>query len=105
MDYSKQKNQVKQLVKGNHHEKLYSRVWLYILRVLCIAVLTATFAVAGVVFGTFMGMLDGVPEVSLNSLSIDRQTSVVVDQEGNKITELMTAEQRTSIAFEEMPEI
>ena len=86
MDYSKQKNQNKQIAKGNYHEKLYSRIWLYGLRVICVAVLIATFAVAGILLGTFMGMLDGVPEVSLNSLTIDRQTSTIVDQNGTKIT-------------------
>lgn len=104
MDYSKQKNQNKQIAKGNYHEKLYSRVWLYGLRIICVAVLIATFAVAGVLLGTFMGMLDGVPEVSLNSLTIDRQTSTIVDQAGTKITDIQTAEQRTSIPISEMPQ-
>lgn len=104
MDYSKQKNQNKQIAKGNYHEKLYSRIWLYVLRVICVVVLIAVFAVAGIGLGTFMGMLDGVPEVSLNSLSIDRQTSTIVDQTGAKITDIQSAEQRTSIPIEQMPE-
>lgn len=103
MDYSKQKNQNKRIAKGNYNEKLYFRVWLYVLRVVCVAVLIAVFAVAGIGLGTFLGMLDGVPEVSLNSLSIDRQTSTIVDQNGTKITDIQTAEQRTSIPIEEMP--
>ena len=104
MDFSKQKNQNKQLTKGNYNEKLYSRLWLYVLRILCVAILLATFAVAGIGLGTFLGMLDGVPEVSLNSLAIDQQTTTVVDQNGTLVTELKTAEQRTAIPYEEMPE-
>lgn len=103
MDYSKQKNQNRRLLKGNHNEKLYSRVWLYVLRVICVAVLVVTFAVAGVVLGTFLGMLDGVPEVSLQSLTISRETTSIVDAEGNHITDIQTAEQRTSIPIEQMP--
>ena len=104
MDYSKQKNQNKRLTRWNHQEKLYSRVWLYVLRVACVSVLIGIFALAGVALGTFLGMLDGVPEVSLDSLAITRQTSKIVDQEGNLITEIKSAEQRKSIPIEEMPQ-
>ena len=104
MDYSKRKNQTKRLLRWNHQEKLYARVWLYALRVICVAALFGIFALAGIALGTFMGMLDGVPEVSLDSLAITRQTSKIVDQEGNLITEIKSAEQRTSIPFEEMPQ-
>ena len=88
MDYSKRKNRTKQLLRWNHQEKLFARVWLYALRVICVAVLIGVFALAGVALGTFLGMLDGVPEVSLESLAITRQTSKIVDQEGNLITEI-----------------
>ena len=104
MDFSKRKNRNKQLLRWNHQEKLYARVWLYALRVICVAVLVGIFALAGVALGTFMGMLDGVPEVSLDSLAITRQTSKIVDQNGNLITEIKSAEQRTSIPIEEMPQ-
>ncbi len=104
MDYSKRKNQTKRLLRWNHQEKLYARVWLYALRVVCVAALIGIFALAGIALGTFMGMLDGVPEVSLDSLAITRQTSKIVDQEGNLITEIKSAEQRTSIPIEEMPQ-
>ncbi len=104
MDYSKRKNQNKRLLRWNHQEKLYARVWLYALRVICVAALIGIFALAGIALGTFMGMLDGVPEVSLDSLAITRQTSKIVDQEGNLITEIKSAEQRTSIPIEEMPQ-
>ncbi len=104
MDYSKRKNQNKRLLRWNHQEKLFARVWLYALRVICVAVLVGIFALAGVALGTFMGMLDGVPEVSLDSLAITRQTSKIVDQEGNLITEIKSAEQRKSIPIEEMPQ-
>ena len=104
MDYSKRKNQTKRLLRWNHQEKLYARVWLYALRVICVAALIGIFALAGIALGTFMGMLDGVPEVSLDSLAITRQTSKIVDQEGNLITEIKSAEQRTSIPIEEMPQ-
>ena len=67
MDFRKQKNQNKQLTKGNYNEKLYSRLWLYVLRILCVAILLATFAVAGIGLGTFLGMLDGVVAKSLFS--------------------------------------
>lgn len=104
MDYSKRKNQTKRLLRWNHQEKLYARVWLYALRVICVAALIGIFALAGIALGTFMGMLDGVPEVSLDSLAITRQSSKIVDQEGNLITEIKSAEQRTSIPIEEMPQ-
>lgn len=104
MDYSKRKNRTKQLLRWNHQEKLFARVWLYALRVICVAVLIGVFALAGVALGTFLGMLDGVPEVSLESLAITRQTSKIVDQEGNLITEIKSAEQRTSIPISEMPQ-
>ena len=64
MDYSKRKNQTKRLLRWNHQEKLYARVWLYALRVICVAALIGIFALAGIALGTFMGMLDGVPELS-----------------------------------------
>ena len=104
MDFSKRKNRNKQLLRWNHQEKLYARVWLYTLRVICVAALVGIFALAGIALGTFMGMLDGVPEVSLDSLAITRQTSKIVDQDGNLITEIKSAEQRTSIPIEEMPQ-
>lgn len=104
MDFSKRKNRNKQLLRWNHQEKLYARVWLYALRVICVAALVGIFALAGIALGTFMGMLDGVPEVSLDSLAITRQTSKIVDQDGNLITEIKSAEQRTSIPIEEMPQ-
>ena len=104
MDYSKRKNQNKRLTRWNHKEKLYARVSLYALRVVCVAGLIGIFALAGIALGTFMGMLEGVPEVSLESLAITRETSKIVDQEGNLITEIRSAEQRTSIPIEEMPQ-
>lgn len=104
MDFSKRKNQNKRLLRWNHQEKLFARAWLYALRVACVAVLIGVFALAGIALGTFMGMLDGVPEVSLESLAITRQSSKIVDQDGNLVTEIRSAEQRTSIPISEMPQ-
>ena len=104
MDYSKRENTNRRLLSGNYGEKLYSRVWIYGLRILCVCFLAGCFAVAGALLGTFMGMMDGVPEITLDALTFTGETSRIVDQDGNLITEIKTAEQRTQVPIEEMPE-
>lgn len=104
MNFSKRVNTNRRLLRGNYGEKLYSRVWLYTLRIACVGFLAGCFALAGIVLGTFMGLMDGVPEITLDALEITGETSRIVDQDGNLITEIYTAEQRTSVPIDQMPE-
>ncbi|MCF0135669.1 MAG: transglycosylase domain-containing protein [Lachnospiraceae bacterium] len=104
MNYSKRENNNRRLLRGNYGDKLYSKVWLYAIRIACVGFLAGCFALAGVLLGTFMGLMDGVPEITLDALAISGETSRIVDQDGNLITEIYTAEQRTSVAIENMPQ-
>lgn len=104
MNFSKRVNANRQLKGGNYGEKLYSRVWIYALRVICVGFLAGCFAMAGVLLGTFMGLMDGVPDVTLDALTFEGETSRIVDLEGNLITEIRTAQRRTYVSIDEMPE-
>lgn len=97
-------NTNRRLLRGNYGEKLYSRAWLYALRIACVGFLAGCFALAGILLGTFMGLMDGVPEITLNALAINGETSKIVDQDGRLLTEIWTAEQRTSVPIDQMPE-
>lgn len=104
MDFSRQKNTNRQLVKGHYNDKLYSRVILIAARVACIAILGAVFAGIGVALGTFMGLIDGAPEISLSDLAIDRETSTIINEQGRLLAEIRTAENRTTIPIDQMPQ-
>lgn len=104
MNFSKRENTNRRLLNVGINEKIYSKVWIYTLRIACVGFLAACFALAGVALGTFMGLMDGVPDVSLDALAINGETSRIVDQDGNLITEIYTAEQRTSVSIDEMPQ-
>ena len=69
MDFSKRVNTNRRLTRGNYGEKLYSRVWIIVIRVLCVVFVAGCFGAAGTLLGTFMGLLDGAPEVTLESLA------------------------------------
>ena len=103
MDYSKRENTNRRLLSGNYGEKLYSRVWIYALRIMCVCFLAVCFAGAGALLGTFMGMMDGVPEITLDALHFTGETSRIVDKDGNLLAEIRTAEQRTQVPIEQMP--
>ncbi|MBO6158727.1 MAG: transglycosylase domain-containing protein [Firmicutes bacterium] len=105
MDFSKQENINRRLTRGGYNEKIYEKVLLWILRIACIGVLAVICVGVGVGFGTFLGLLDGAPQVDLDSLAIDRQTSAIYYlKTGQKITDIYTAEQRTSVSIEEVPQ-
>ena len=87
MDYSKRENTNRRLLSGNYGEKLYSRVWIYALRIMCVCFLAVCFAGAGALLGTFMGMMDGVPEITLDALHFTGETSRIVDKDGNQVVE------------------
>ena len=61
MDFSKRMNTNRRLTRGNYNEKIYSRVWIYAVRILCVVFLAVCFGAAGTLLGTFMGLLDGAP--------------------------------------------
>ncbi len=104
MDFSKRVNTNRRLTNGNYSEKLYSKVWIIALRIVCVVFLAGCFGAAGTLLGTFMGLLDGAPEVTLESLAFNRETSKIVDLEGNLITEIKSAETRYSIPIDQMPQ-
>ena len=105
MDFSKQNNINKRLTRGGYNDKLYRKVVLWILRIACIGVLAVMCVGVGVGLGAFLGLLDGAPEVELDSLAIDRQTSSIYYLDsGKKVTDIQTAEQRTSVSIDEMPQ-
>ena len=104
MDFNKQNNRDRRLRRGGYNEKIYTRVILWVARIFCIAVLAGCFVVAGLLLGAFNGLLDGAPEVSLDSLAITTQTSSIYDANGNKLCDIQTAEQRKSITFDQMPD-
>ena len=104
MEYSKYSNNKDFFTKGKYGEKLYSRIWLYVLRIACILVLTAAFAVAGLGLGAFFGMLKDVPDINLGSLGIDEYTTTFLDQDGNQVAKLNTATQRTHVSIDDMPQ-
>ena len=51
MDFSKAYNRTRRLGRFHTAEKLYSRAWLYALRIACIGVLVGGFAAAGILHG------------------------------------------------------
>ena len=102
MDFSKSSNQAKRLRKGRYPEKLYSRIWLITLRVLCVLILVVGFSGVGLVLGAFVGIIDDAPEMSLDSLTMDKLSSYVYDQEGNQVAQLKTETNRTHIEASEM---
>ena len=104
INYSKESIRNKLVVRGNYHDKLYRKGVLWFFRVICIGVLAVMCVIIGVGFGAFLGMLDGAPKVDLNSLAINRQTSAIYYLDtGEKVTDIQTAEQRTSVPISEMP--
>ena len=104
MDFSKQNNINKRLVRGGYNDKLYRKVILWIVRIACIGVLAVMCVGIGVGLGAFLGLLDGAPDVELDSLAIDRETSSIYYQTGKKVTDIQTAEQRTQVSIDEMPQ-
>ncbi|MFQ9801671.1 MAG: hypothetical protein ACLR23_25320 [Clostridia bacterium] len=55
MDYSKHSNRKRQWNKGKHPDKIYSRIWLNILRVACVSVLVLRFFPGGHPAGRLYG--------------------------------------------------
>ncbi|MFR5072827.1 MAG: hypothetical protein ACLTDS_12140 [Bianqueaceae bacterium] len=85
MDYSKHSNRKRQWNKGKHPDKIYSRIWLNILRVACVSVLVCGFSLAGILLGGFMGIIDTAPDITMDSLEIDKLSTYIYDQDGNEI--------------------
>ena len=61
MDYSKQSNARKRLEKTVDQERLATKLWLNILRIIAVVILAAIFVVAGALLGAFKGIIDGAP--------------------------------------------
>lgn len=55
MDYSKQANQRKRLQKSLDQQRLVSKIWLNILRIVCIVVLIAVFIAGRRIAGRLYG--------------------------------------------------
>ena len=104
MDYSKHSNRKRQWNKGKHPDKIYSRIWLNILRVACVSVLVCGFSLAGILLGGFMGIIDTAPDITMDSLEIDKLSTYIYDQDGNEINKIRTETQRVYIPIEEMSE-
>ena len=102
MDYSKHSNRKRQWNKSKHPDKIYSRIWLNILRVACVGVLVCGFSLAGILLGGFMGIIDTAPDITMDSLEIDKLSTYIYDQDGNVINKIRTETQRVYIPIEEM---
>ncbi len=102
MDFSKARNHTKRFGRFNTAEKLYSRVWLYILRILCVGVLVVGFSAAGILLGTFMGIINEAPPLSLDSFSMDKLSSYIYDRDGNELVQLKTEINRIYVDADHM---
>ena len=94
MNFSRSSNRIKRLGGVHLAERMYSRVWLYVLRIACVAVLVAGVAAAGALLGTFMGIVHEAPEISLESFQIDKLSSYIYDAKGKEIYKLRTETNR-----------
>ncbi len=102
MDFSKSLNRTRRLNRFHHAEKLYSRVWLYVLRIACVLVLILGVSAAGILLGTFMGIVNEAPEMSLDSFTLENFNSYVYDRDGNQIAQLKTEINRIYVPLNEM---
>ncbi len=90
MDFSKAYNRTKRLGRFHHAEKLYSRVWLYALRIACIGILVVGFSAAGMILGAFMGIINRAPAMSMSNFDINTSTSYIYNSEGKELVQLRT---------------
>ncbi len=104
MEYSRYSNNNNALQKNRLGDKLYSKVWLYILRGFCVLVLFAICAVAGLGLGAFNGLTKGIPDINYAALGIDAYSTTLFDRNGTQISQLSTAENRIHIDVEDMPQ-
>ena len=93
--YRKSPNQKRK--KKSKHPKLVAT-----LKVTTIIFLLLCIIGAGIIAGTFFGLFGDDFEITKEELTIATANSVVVDQQGNKITELSGDEKRQIVTLEEM---
>ncbi len=104
MEYSHYSNNNNALQKNRLGDKLYSKVWLYILRGFCVLVLFGVCAVAGLGLGAFNGLTKEIPDINYASLGIGSYSTTLYDRNGTVISQLTTAENRVHVDVEDMPQ-
>ena len=102
MDYSKQANQRKRLQKSLDQQRLVSKIWLNILRIVCIVVLIAVFIAGGALLGGFMGIIDSAP--IQDDYDINDFTSYIYDADGTPITPIYSSILRSEVSIDQIPE-
>ena len=101
MDYSKQSNARKRLEKTVDQERLATKLWLNILRIIAVVILAAIFVVAGALLGAFKGIIDGAP--IRDSYDITDFTSYIYNADGSPATAIMTSVMRSEVSMDEIP--
>ncbi len=103
MNFSKSAYLSRRVMRGGRHpERLYFRVWLIALRVVCVLVLLAGVSVVGLGLGAFMGIVKGAPEMSIHSLTVNKLNSYVYDRDGNEIVQIRTETNRIYVEAKDM---
>lgn len=103
MDYSKNSNMKKRKAAVSKARKARNRLVTIGFRVIIAAILISVFAIGGVVFGAYMGVLESVQNMQNISHRPTQHSSIVLDMHGNEIHRFLAIENRISVPLEQIP--
>lgn len=94
------KKNIKKKKKINDYKK---RPFTALVRLFLTIAFIGTFAVAGIIIGLYMAVIDSAPALELVAIEPDTYTSIIYDSYGNEIDRLHGDENREYVKLEEIP--
>lgn len=102
MDYGFHANKRKRFEQSLNTQKLASKVWLWILRILSVIIVGAVLIIGGLLLGGFVGIIDNSP--IRDEYDINDFTSYLYHSDGTVSTAIYTSVMRAEVGIEDISE-
>ena len=105
MDYSTQGNKKRRKKSKQHAKKSRNKIGVLIFRVALSLGIIACFALAGLVFGAYMGIIENAPDLDdYTAVQPINYASIVYDKYGNEIDRFTGEENREYVSLNNIPD-
>ncbi len=106
MNYSKQENEKRRKASKSNVKKAKNKVASLVLRVSIAVLLIGIFVGGGAIFGAYMGIIEGAPELEQVVILPNIYTTIIYsDKTGEEIDRLKGEENREYVAFDKVPKV
>lgn len=103
MSQSNSKNNITTKKKRKKTKDYKKRPFTALVRICLIIAFIGVFAVAGIIIGLYVAVIDSAPALELVAIEPDTYTSIIYDSYGNEIDRLHGDENREYVKLEEIP--